>query len=347
MIFLDCVNTVNTTRIPDNSAIEMSVAVSQMLWPVSHTPKSPKVVILAPDSEFPYAYMAASLVHDPIMGDLLITSSEELAEVTRQEIKRIDPPGIKDVPPVITVGPFHPRVVREIESMGYLVLAIEGKNIFATAANVARFRQKVSPEFMSLFVISAASPFSGMPVPYYSTHSGIPILFTHPKRLPASTARVLQEMNDKTVYIVGGARSVGESVEKEINELVAKPVKRVAGADPFATAVKFAKYFDSETGLGWHRDKKGRGDAFTFGNIERWDLAMAAANMAHRGKHTPLLLVESDSAPPVVLDYLESLKPEMHDHHPMPPFMHGFILGTEEEISYEIQRQLEMAMEIE
>lgn len=344
---MDCVNTVDTTRIPYDSPIEMSVAVSQMMWPIVHTMKSPKVVILAPDSEFPYAYMAASLVHDPIMGDLLITASRELAEITRKEIKRIDPPGTKDVPPVITIGPFHPRVVREIESMGYPVLAIGGKNLFVTAANVARFRREVSPGLKSLFIISAANPFDGMPVPYYSTHSGVPILFTHPKRLPVATAKILQEMNNKTVYVVGSEQSVAESVLDEINKLVVGPIQRITGDDPFSIAVKFTKYFDPETGFGWHRDKKGRGDAFTFSNIERWDLTMAAANMAHRSKHTPLLLVERDSAPQVVLDYLEFLKPKMHGMHPMPPFMHGFILGTEEEISYETQVQLEMAMEIE
>jgi len=325
----------------------MAVAISNMMWPVVHTPQSPKVVILVPESEFPYAYMAASLVHDPIMGDLLFTSLDELSKVTREEIRRIDPHGTEEIPPVILVGPVKSRVRQEIESMGYSVLAIEGENIFATAANVARFRQEVSPQFTSLFVISAANSFDGMPVPYYSTHSGIPILFTHPKRLPASTARILQEMDSKTVYIVGNTRSVGENVANEINRLVANPVKRIAGTDAFATAVKFAQYFDPKTELGWHRNIKGRGDAFTFSNIERWDLAMAAANLAHRGKHTPLLLVESHSAPQIVLDYLEFLKPRLYDRHPMPPYMHGFILGTEEVISYATQFQLEMAMESE
>jgi len=74
---------------------------------------------------------------------------------------------------------------------------------------------------------------------------------------------------------------------------------------------------------------------------------MAAANLAHRGKHTPLLLVESHSVPQIVLNYLEFLKPRPYDRHPMPPYIHGFILGTEEVISYATQFELEMAMESE
>lgn len=63
-------DTVDTTRIPTDSSIEMSVAVSRMQWPKPGMKKAPNAIILVPTNDFPYAFAASSLVHDPIMGDL-------------------------------------------------------------------------------------------------------------------------------------------------------------------------------------------------------------------------------------------------------------------------------------
>jgi len=98
---------------------------------------------------------------------------------------------------------------------------------------------------------------------------------------------------------------------------------------------------------GGNRVQKSMGDEFIFGNLSRWDLILAASTMAHQGKHTPLLLVEKEYAPPVVLQYLQYLKPPLTGMHPMPPFMHGFILGTRHVIDLQIQADIEEALKID
>ncbi|SMC43862.1 cell wall-binding repeat-containing protein [Sporomusa malonica] len=343
-------NTVDTTRIPYDTAVDLSVTVSRMQWPKPDMEKAPKVIILVPDEHFPYAFAATSLVHDPIMGNLLFTPVNELASPTRQEIERLDPPGTNSVPPIIAVGPFAAQVIREIESMGYDVLHITGKNVFATAVKVAKLREQLTPESpegpVSLFILSADNPYEGILATYYATHSGVPILLTHKDRLPRATATALQDMADKNVYIVGSKHSVSDSVAREISSIVEPPVRRIAGEDPFETSVEFSTYYDPATKLGWNRNRKGLGDAFTFGNITRWDLILAASAMAHQGKHTPLLLVEADCAPPVVLNYLQYLKPPLR-MPPMPPFMHGFILGTPKIIGLTTQADIEEALKID
>lgn len=343
-------NTVDTTRIPYDNAAEMAVEVTRMVWPAAPSVGSPRVIILVPDNVFQYGFMAASLIHDPINGTLLMTSPDELYSVTREEIVRINPQGTREVPPIIMVGPFRPKVVRDVEKMGYEVLQVRGKNVFETAANVARLRAQFPPESpegpISLFIISDEQPYEGMPVPYYSAHSGVPILLTQSKRLTPSTARVLKDMCDKNVYVVGGRRSVADKVLNEIAAIVRPPVRRIAGSNPFGTAVEFAQYRDPVTGLGWNRSKKGRGDAFTFANVENWELAAAATALAHQGKHTPLLVVGREEVPAVVLNYLEFLKPPLK--MPVrPPFMHGFVLGSYEAVSREVQVQLELALKID
>lgn len=343
-------DTVDTTRIPTDSSIEMSAAVSRMQWPKPGMKKAPNAIILVPTEDFPYAFAASSLVHDPIMGNILFTPIDELHDLTCGEIKRLNPPGTESVPPIITVGPFDENVIREIESMGYDVLSIVGKNVFSTAVKAAKIREQITPESedgpVSLFIVSADNPYEGMVATYYATHSGVPILLTHRDQLPQSTAKILQEMRDKNVYIIGSRHSVSEAVAQQIASIVKPPVRRIAGNNPFETAVRFSEYYDPTTKLGWNRSKKGRGDAFTFGNLARWDLNIASSSFAHQGKHTPLLLVEEECVPAITLDYVKYLKPSLR-MPPMPPFMHGFILGTTKSISFNEQALIEEALKID
>ncbi len=343
-------NTVDTTRIPYNTSVNLAVAASRLQWPKPDMKSTPHVIILVPTDPFPYSFVASCLVHDPIMGSLLYTPLGELAPLTSEEIKRLDPSGTDTLPPIIAVGPFAANVISDIESMGYEVLHITGRNMFLAACKVAKLREQVKPDspdgLISLFIISADDPAEGVVAAYYSTHSGVPILLTHKDRLPKATADTLQAMAAKNVYIIGNRNSISENVAREIAEIVEPSVRRISGADPFETAVKFSSYYDPVTKLGWNRNRKGLGDAFTFSNIARWDLSIAGATFAHQGKHTPLLLVEADTIPTVVLNYLQFLKPPLL-MPPMPPFMHGFILGTSKSISLPTQGEIEEAIKID
>jgi len=342
--------TANTTRLPDNCPVELSVAVSRLLWPTQPSPLNPKVVILAPDNLFPYSYMASSLIHDPVMGSKLLIPTNELPEITLSEIQRLAPQGAAGLPSIIMIGPFDEEVIQAIENAGYPVLHIMGKTVFATAAHVARMRQEIPPQSadgpVSLFIVSADNPCDGMPVSYYASHSGVPILFTYPDRLPRATAALLEEMRDKYVYVVGSRRVIAPNVIAEINSIMTKPARRISGRNPFDTAALFAVYHDPETGLGWHRKQKGRGDALTFSNIDHWELADAASALAHAGKHTPLLLVEENRLPAAVRDYLGFLRPS-HTDPPLPPFMHGFILGDEYDVSLKAQAEIDEYLQME
>lgn len=344
-------DTVDITRIPFDSPIELSIAVSQMQWPKANMKKSPRVIVLTPDQMFPYAFAASSLVHDPIMGNILMMPANELPVIIREEIERLDPSGTEDVPPIIAVGPFEPTVISEIEDIGYPVAHIAGRDIFTTAIKVARLREQITPQSpdgpLSIFIVSANAPYEGVLATYYATHSGVPILFTLKNQLPSSTARALHDMPNKHVYIIGGRHAIAETVAREITGIMNQPVRRIAGEDPFETSVAFSKYYDPETQLGWNRVRKGQGDAFTFGNLNCWNLIVAASSMAHQGKHTPLLLVDEDCVPPVVLRYLKYLKPSLTGMHPMPPFMHGFILGSYQVIDYGTQAYIEESIKID
>ena len=74
---------------------------------------------------------------------------------------------------------------------------------------------------------------------------------------------------------------------------------------------------------------------------------IAGVLFAHMGKHTPPLLIRKDTIPSVVEKYIESAKPMPPKDMPKPPFMHGFILGSTKNVSYEAQISIEDILSID
>lgn len=57
-----------------------------------------------------------------------------------------------------------------------------------------------------------------------------------------------------------------------------------------------------------------------------------SALFAHLGKHIPLLLTETDNLPSVVRNYIINVNPHK-DIPDMPPYVHGYILGSLNDIT--------------
>lgn len=74
---------------------------------------------------------------------------------------------------------------------------------------------------------------------------------------------------------------------------------------------------------------------------------IAGVLFAHMGKHTPLLLTKKDKIPSVVKKYIKLVKPMVPMDMPMPPFMHGFILGGTKSIYYNAQIMIEEVLSID
>lgn len=114
---------------------------------------------------------------------------------------------------------------------------------------------------------------------------------------------------------------------KKLNDLF------VAGTSPFDISVRFSKFFDAETSVGWNRNEKGKGEAFSFVNRRDWHLAIISGLFSHLGKHAPLLLSRAEGLPREVKEYLLFLRPAMKKL-PQLPFMHGFVFGNFDSIDY-------------
>lgn len=68
---------------------------------------------------------------------------------------------------------------------------------------------------------------------------GGPLLLTQPTKLPSSTSTELKRLKPKKIYVVGGTGVVSAAIAKELGRIA--PVKRLAGADRYATGDAIAK----------------------------------------------------------------------------------------------------------
>jgi putative cell wall-binding protein len=334
----DCSLTLNTTRICSVDAIGTSIEVSRM----SFTNMKPNAVILVNENEAFDAITSTSLVHFPINASLLFTDGNSLSKETLYEIKRLSPKGYKGIH-VILIGNISKNVSSALNSCGFKTRHIGGRNHYETACVIPSVRK----EFKNILIISGEDYSEGIITGYWSAHHGDPILYTRKNSIPCCTLEVIKKMKDINIYIIGSTKTVSKAVENYLCNLGnVKHLERIDGENSYDIAVNFAKYKDPKTDFGWGRNYK-EGHAFTFGDLNHPMEIVAGVVFAHMGKHTPLLLTQKDKVPAVVKKYIKLVKPMIPEDMPSPPFMHGFILGSTQNINYNTQVMIEELLSID
>ncbi|MGG1253597.1 cell wall-binding repeat-containing protein [Brevibacillus agri] len=339
-------NTVDTTRVWGESVISVMLNAYQMAYPgfpSAMVPWKPNAITIVPAEHFSFAFTAASLVHDPNNAPVMIVP-ERLTEEIRIEIQRLSPEGNNVPAQVFLVGPVSRGVEQDIQALGYSTLRIGNEDPYRTAMEASQFRLTYPPTSeqgkKNVFLISGEAFDESMFVPNYAMHQGIPVLLTEKDRIPAPVQQYFHEHPELNVYIVGSQVTVSDEVERSLHRLTAGKVTRISGSSPYDISVRFSRFFDSETRVGWNRNEKGKGDAFSFVNRREWRLAIISGLFSHLGKHAPLLLTRAGALPNEVRSYLRFLRPEMK-RPPGPPFMHGFVFGNFDSISYQTQIEIE------
>ena len=333
-----CPLTLNTTRICAIDAIDTSIEVSK----IGFTNMNPNAVILVNEKEIFDGIAATSLVHFPINASLLFTYGNSLRKETLDEIQRLSPKGYKGIH-VILVGRISKKVSSELNYYGFKAHHILGGNHYETACMISRVRT----EFKNILIMSGEDYSEGIVAGYWSAHHGDPILFVKKDKIPDCTLEAIKKMNDVNIYIVGSTKTVSKEVEDYLYNLDnVKHLGRIDGENPYEIAVNFAKYKDYKTEFGWSRNYK-EGHAFTFGELKNPMNIIAGVLFAHMGKHTPLLLTKKDQIPEVVERYIKSVKPMSPKDMPKPPFMHGFIIGSTQNISQYAQIMIEANLSID
>lgn len=329
-------NTLNTSRICGCSIYENAIKVSD----ITYVDQAPGSVILVSSEIWQDGFMATSLVHFPRNAPILFTPTNYLDPNTVSQIFKLNPEGVNGIK-VFIVGGISCFVEDQLNMLGLGTERISGVDFYETAAKVAEYLD--FPQ--NIMIISGEDYREGLSTCAYAAHSGDVILFTDKYRLPWYTANVIQSTKNPSVFIVGSTATISEGVEEEVRNLNVKFVDRISGITPYEVAINFAKYRSPDDSFGWGRNYRG-GHAFTFTSINIPLDSASSSVFGHLGKHTPILPVDPNKLPEPIRNYIESVKP-IPLAEPGPPFMHGWIIGCDNIISFEVQIEIDRALSID
>lgn len=332
----DCLSTFNTTRICEDTLINTSIKVSKL----GFTNSNPNAVILVNENEIFDGISASSLMHFPINAPILLTDGNTLNKNTLQEILRLSPKGYKGIK-VFLVGNLSKNISSQLQNAGLSTYHIFGKNHYETACKLLDFRS----DFKNILIISGEDYREGIITSFWSAHNGDPILFVNKNSIPDCTLDKIRSISNINIYIIGSENTISKSIDTTLSKLPnVKFLGRIDGKNPYDIAVNFSKYKSQSGDFGWARTDR-NGHAFTFATLNNVKNIIPSVMFAHMGKHTPLLLVQSNYIPTEISNYIKEVKP-IEKKTPYPPFMHGFILGCENYISCNVQEELEKLMSV-
>ncbi len=329
-------NTLNTVRVGGYNHIENAIKISTIAYEAMH----PGAIVLVSSEKWQDGYTACSLIHHPRNAPILFTSENYIDQLTLNQIFKLNPAGYDGIK-IFIVGNISYYVEEQLNILGFTTKRISGNDIFKLSANIAGYLEY--PQ--NIMIISGEDYREGLCACSYAAHSGSAILFTEKDLLPWYTREVIQMTNNPNVFIVGSTDTISENVESEIRKLNVKFVDRISGINPYEVAVNFARYRDPDNQFGWGRVHR-NGHGFTFISICSPFDSPASAVFSHMGKHTPFLTIDPMYLPAVTMSYIESIKP-IPPEETGPPFMHGWVIGCNNIISYEAQIQIEEVLSID
>jgi putative cell wall-binding protein len=203
-------------RVAGSTRVETAVGVSARFW------RSAPAVVLATAADFPDALAAGALAAE-LGAPLLLTTGDSLPTVVSEELTRLD------AQQAIIVGgeaAVSGSVAEALRGQGVAVGRISGPDRYTTAARVT-----AEVGGRAEVVLASGHGFADA-----LAAAPRPVLLTEPGRLTPATARALRDLAVERVLIVGGDAAVSGAVEDEVRGL-GIPVRRVAGADRYATAL--------------------------------------------------------------------------------------------------------------
>ena len=243
-----------------------------------------RTVVVATSQVYADALAAVPLAKD-LDAPILLTTPTTLPASVSAEIDRL---GARRA--VIVGGPaaISADVELQLARLGLTVDRIAGADRFATAAQIA----ERLPVTTSAYVVEGADPDPGrgwpdaLAVGPVAAEQGRPVLLVETDEVPAATAAALERLGTEDVTIVGGPVAVSTGTAGALED-AGLTVRRIAGADRYATAAKMADTAQ-DVRLTDHRLWVSRGD--------NWPDALAAGAAVAANGGTLLLVSPTDLA---------------------------------------------------
>ena len=234
--------------------------------------------------------LAGAAVAGKLGAPILLVRSDSIPGVTASELTRLDPNTIVVLGGVSAVSP---GVATALEEYG-IVIRLSGFDRYATAAAISQYG---FPGGATVAVVATGESFAdALPAGAGAVALGGPVLLTTGTSLPSQTATELTRLGITEILVVGGPNAVSDDVIAALNAIA--PTTRISGANRYATAVGISTM------------------AFTSG-VPRLYVAVGtnfpdalSGGSAAGFFGSPMLLVQSNSVPTVVVDEILRLAPD-------------------------------------
>lgn len=329
------VSTTNTTRLGGADAATDAAGVASAVFPATGEETRPNAVLLADERDWQAGIAGAVLSGGPIAAPALVSSGEDLPDVTEDTLRRLNPKGsdlARDAQ-VIALGARPPA------PEGFRLTRIEGRDPYELADAIAAFSARVRGNKASrrVIVASGEQPDFAMPAAAWAARSGDPVLFTRRDVLPEPTKRALGRHRKPDVFLLGPESIVSQDVERALRPL-ARRVRRIEGPTPVTNAIAFARY--RAGGFGWGITVPGY--QFTVASVSRPLDAAAAAPLAANGIFAPLLVTDRAEPLPTPLEnYLLDVRPGYEDDPRNAVYNRVWILGDATALGAPAQSRLD------
>jgi hypothetical protein len=328
----------NTTRIGGSDPAANAAATALAIFPSTQPSQQPVAVAVASEDDWQAALAAAVLMAPPVRAPLLLSTPEQMPDASAEALAALDPAGGKDS------GGASVFAIGDVAvSGGGKQTKIGAAEPAAIAVSIAALRERLAGSPPDHYVLAPLSaPAFAMPAAGWAARSGDPVLFSGAKTLPKATAEVLRKHPKVPVYVLGPASAISSAVVDEIAK-IGEDVHRVAGADPVANAIAFARYRNGS--FGWDINDPGHG--FVLARDESPLDAAAAAPLSASGTWGPLLLSDSASTlPPAVREYFLDVKPGYTTDPTRAFYNHVWVIGDQEAIDVNQQAEVNELAEL-
>jgi hypothetical protein len=331
--------TKNTTRVAGADSVANAAGVARAVYPARTDESSPKAVVIVDKGDWRAAISAAQLMARPLRAPILFSDGGNLPAASAEALEELAPSGAPqaDDAQVIRIGddaakPDNKRIEE-----------VPGASSASLAQAIDKLQAKAAGDpTQAVLVAPADNPEFAMPAAGWAARSGDPVLWTLKDSLPAETRAAIQSHPRARIYVLGPPEAISDSVFRQLSKL--GRTKRIAGADPVANAIAFARYTDGR--FGWGVVDPGHG--LVFANVSRTLDAAAGSALSGSGQYGPLLLLtEAGSLPEPLQDYLLDIQPGYDKDPVRGVYNHGWLMGDETAISGDVQSRLDALLEIQ
>jgi len=215
-------------RIFGQDRYQTAVEVSNKGWDDADT------VVLARGDEFPDALAGVPLAYEND-APILLTGSQELVDVTAEEIERLDAEEVLLLGGERALSPEVEDALMDLDD-NMEVKRISGEDRYETAREIAR--EMGLADGVEKAVVASGTDFpDALAVASHAASENYPILLSRKDSLPGATSEALEDID--STLVVGGEKAISDSVFEQLPD-----AERISGADRYETALAIKDELD-------------------------------------------------------------------------------------------------------